>query len=81
MRDPNSDRNPRQGRLWGYWYVCIGLGFGLLGLRNLLAGSAVWTIALRWIIGLGFIVLGAGTLGNREAQASSDRRERQGKAR
>jgi hypothetical protein len=32
-------------------------------LRNLLAGAAAWTIVLRWIIALGFIVLGAGSLG------------------
>jgi len=49
----------RNGRLWGYWYLCIGLGFFLLGLRNLLAHAAPWSIALRWIIGAGFIVLGA----------------------
>lgn len=50
------------GRLWAYWYVCIGLGFLLLGLRNLLAGAPTWSIALRWIIGLGFIILGAASL-------------------
>jgi hypothetical protein len=49
-------------RLLGSWYICIGLGFGLLGLRNLLAGAATWTIALRWIIAVGFIVLGVGSL-------------------
>jgi hypothetical protein len=61
MRDSNG-RNLRSGRLLGYWYVCIGIGFGLLGLRNLLAGAAPWTIALRWIVALGFLVLGAGSL-------------------
>ena len=54
--------NPQSGRLWAYWYVCIGLGFLLLGLRSLLAGAPPWTVALRWIIGLGFIILGAGSL-------------------
>lgn len=46
----------------GYWYICIGIGFGLLGLRNLVAAAPVWTIVIRWIIGLGFVFLGMGTL-------------------
>jgi hypothetical protein len=81
MRDSSAGRNPRQGRLWGYWYICIGVGFGLLGLRNLLAGAAAWTIVLRWIIGLGSIILDAGSLGTTKPKAGSDRRERQAEAR
>jgi hypothetical protein len=76
MRDSNDGRNPRTARLWGCWYICIGLGFGLLGLRNLLAQSAAWTIAIRWIIALGFIVLGAGSLASAKPKPDSDRRER-----
>jgi len=78
MRDSNTDRNRRQGRGWGYWYICIGLGFILLGLRNLLAAAAAWTVVIRWIIGVGFIVLGAGSLGTGKPKPDSNRRERQG---
>jgi hypothetical protein len=57
------ERNKDRYQRWlGAWYLCIGLGFALLGLRNLLAGAAVWSVALRWIIALGFIVLGTATL-------------------
>jgi len=77
MRDSNG-RNLRSGRLLGYWYVCIGIGFGLLGLRNLLAGAAPWTIALRWIVALGFFVLGAGSLGSGKPKSGSERGERPG---
>ena len=78
MRDSKNDRNLRPGRLLGYWYLCIGLGFILLGLRNLLAGAATLTIVLRWIIGLGFIVLGVGSLGTAKPKPGSDRREPKG---
>jgi hypothetical protein len=78
MRASSNGRNLRSGRLLGYWYLCIGVGFILLGLRNLLADAAAWTIALRWIIGLGFIVLGAGSLGTAKPKPGSDRRERRG---
>jgi len=73
MPDSNTCRNPRQGRLWAYWYICIGVGFILLGLRNLLADAAVRTIALRWIIGLGFIILGALSMGSAKPRSSSGR--------
>jgi hypothetical protein len=69
MQDSRKDRNLRAGRTWGYWYLCIGLGFVLLGLRNLLVGAPAWTVVLRWIIALGFIVLGAVSLGFRGGQA------------
>jgi hypothetical protein len=78
MREARNDRNPRSGRLLGYWYLSIRLGFILLGLRNLLAGAAAWTIALRWIIALGFILPGAGSLGTAKPKPGSERRERQG---
>jgi hypothetical protein len=78
MKMPDPGRNLRSRRLLGYWYLCIGLGFVLLGVRNLLAGAAAWTIALRWIIALGFIILGVLSLGTAKPKPGSDRRERQG---
>jgi hypothetical protein len=78
MKMPDLLRHLLSSRLLGYWYICIGVGFGLLGLRNLLAGAAAWTIVLRWIIGLGFVVLGAGSLETAKPKSDVDRRERQG---
>jgi hypothetical protein len=56
------ERSSRSKRLWGWWYVCIGAGFILLGLRYLIAGITGWPVALRWVIAAGFLLLGAGTL-------------------
>jgi hypothetical protein len=42
----------------GWWYVSIGLGFALLGVRNLLAAAPLWTVLLRWVIAAGFLILG-----------------------
>ena len=54
---------PRRGaRLLGWCYVSIGLGFVLLGVRNLIAGASAWSITLRWIVAAGFLLLGAGVL-------------------
>jgi hypothetical protein len=69
--ESGKDRNPGVGRLLGYWYLCIGLAFVALGLRNLLAGAPAWTVALRWIVALGFIVLGAGNLEFAKAKPKS----------
>jgi hypothetical protein len=71
MQDgPRSEPRHRQRARWlGWWYVCIGLGFGLLGLRNFLAGGRAWGIVLRCVIAIGFVLLGAGSL--RSSDASS----------
>jgi hypothetical protein len=58
----NPKRGSDRGRLWGWWYVCIGIGFFLLGLRYLVAGITGWPVALRWAIGAGFLLLAFGTL-------------------
>jgi hypothetical protein len=58
----SQERGPRKTRLWGWWYICIGLGFTLLGLRYLIAGVTGWPVALRWTIAAGFLFLGLGTL-------------------
>jgi hypothetical protein len=50
----------------------------LLGLRNLLAGAAPWTIVLRLIIVLGFIVLWAGSWGTAKPKLGADRRPHKG---
>jgi hypothetical protein len=52
----------RRVRMFGWWYVCIGLGFALLGVRSLVRGDRPWTTALRFVIALGFFALGTGTL-------------------
>jgi len=52
------DRN----RLFGWWYVSIGLGFALLALRNYLYGARPFGIVLRGVIAAGFLLLGIATL-------------------
>jgi hypothetical protein len=54
MRDRNQ--------LFGWWYVCIGIGFALLALRSVIAGSRPWPIMLRSVAAAGFIILGMVTL-------------------
>lgn len=45
-----------------WWYVCIGAAFILLGLRSLVRGDRIWPVVFRFVIAVGFIVLGIGTL-------------------
>lgn len=53
---------PDRNQLFGWWYVCIGIGFALLAFRTYLAGSHAVQILLRGVISAGFIVLGVATL-------------------
>jgi hypothetical protein len=46
-------------RLLAWWYLCIGLGFILLGARASLGGAPGWTVVLRFIIAAGFLAVGA----------------------
>lgn len=48
--------------MFGWWYVCIGVAFSLLGLRSILRGDPFWPIVIRFVISAGFFVLAAGTL-------------------
>lgn len=59
-----TDRSPsdRKTRFYGWWYVCIGIGFALLAARSFLLGAPLRMSLLRSIIAAGFLVLGALTL-------------------
>gem|GEM_PF-1985070 len=57
-----AEKKRRRARLLGWWYACIGAAFILLGLRSLVRGDAVFPIALRFLIAIGFFVLSIGTL-------------------
>jgi hypothetical protein len=46
----------------GWWYVCIGAAFMLLGLRSFVRGDAVWSAVMRLVIAAGFVALAVGTL-------------------
>jgi hypothetical protein len=48
----------RRSQLFAAWYICIGAGFFVLGLRVLLLGGRLWTVILRWVIAAGFVALG-----------------------
>ncbi|MBM3774409.1 MAG: hypothetical protein FJW37_04520 [Acidobacteria bacterium] len=45
-------------RLYGWWYLTIGLGFLLLSIRGVLFGERVRMIALRLAIAAGYGILG-----------------------
>jgi len=49
--------SPRWSSLGRVWYLCIALGFVLLGVRAMLLGAPMWTVILRWVIGAGFFAL------------------------
>ncbi len=56
-------RNPTRRLLfYGWWYICLGIGFSLLAVRGMLFGSAPLLTFLRWAIAAGFLILGLGTL-------------------
>jgi hypothetical protein len=46
----------------GWWYVCIGGAFALLGIRSLLRADPFWPVAIRFVIAAGFVILAIGTL-------------------
>lgn len=55
---PEPQGRERKARFYGWWYVSIGIGFALLGIRSLLLGGKLWLTLLRWIIAAGFLALG-----------------------
>lgn len=59
-----TERRPsdRRTRFYGWWYVCIGLGFALLAARSFLLGAPLRMSLLRLIIAAGFLALGWLTL-------------------
>jgi hypothetical protein len=56
------EKRHRQARMLAWWYITIGGAFILLGLRSVLRADSAWPIAFRFLIAVGFIVLGVGTL-------------------
>jgi hypothetical protein len=46
----------------GWWYVCIGGAFMLLGVRSLMRGDPLWSVVFRVVIAAGFVALAIGTL-------------------
>jgi hypothetical protein len=75
-RGSGEDGKRRWARFYGWWYICIGLGFALLGLRNWIAHAPPWSVGLRFVIAAGFILLGFATFhsGGRSARESDRRR-------
>ncbi len=59
---PEPERGNRKARFYGWWYLCIGLGFAVLGVRSYLFGGRLWLTLLRCIIAAGFLALGWLTL-------------------
>jgi hypothetical protein len=47
-----------QSKDWGWWYLCIGLGFLLLAIVHLVQGAGVAAVALRAAVAVGFVLLG-----------------------
>jgi hypothetical protein len=47
----------RRSRFYTIWYLCISVGFVLLGLRALVVGERLLGVILRWVIAAGFLAL------------------------
>jgi hypothetical protein len=47
----------RRSQFYAIWYLCISLGFVLLGLRAMLVGERLLGVILRWVIAAGFLAL------------------------
>jgi|GEM_PF-1348973 len=58
-RETNLAGARRAAQWFGWWYLCIGVGFTLLGVRNWIAHTARWGIVMRFVIAAGFFVLAA----------------------
>ena len=56
---PHNEMVPQPSwrKVAGLWYLCISLGFVLLGIRAMLLGAPMWTVILRWVIAAGFLAL------------------------
>jgi hypothetical protein len=62
-QDPSAtEKSGRRARMLGWWYVCIGGAFTLLGLRSAIRGDTTWSVVLRFVIATGFFVLSVGPL-------------------
>jgi hypothetical protein len=47
----------RRSRFYTIWYLCISVGFVLLGIRALVVGERPLNVILRWVIAAGFLAL------------------------
>lgn len=47
-----------QSRRFGWWYLCIGIGFVLLALVHMIQGPGFADVALRFAVAVGFGLLG-----------------------
>jgi len=45
-------------RLFAWWYICIGLAFVALAGRASVAGAPGWSVGLRLLVAIGFVLLG-----------------------
>jgi len=52
-------------RLFAWWYICIGLAFMALAGRAFVAGAPGWSVGLRLLVAVGFVLLGIGDLRRR----------------
>jgi hypothetical protein len=52
-------------RLLAWWYICIGLAFIALAARAFVVGAPGWSVWLRLLVAVGFVLLGIGELRRR----------------
>jgi hypothetical protein len=55
-------RKPLLVKLYGWWYLCLGLAFAALAWRNWLLGGTRFGTVIRCVIAVGFFALGVVTL-------------------
>jgi hypothetical protein len=52
-------------RLFAWWYICIGLAFMALAVRAFVASAPGWSVGLRLLVAVGFVLLGVGEMRRR----------------
>ena len=55
---PGGRPTRRPSALLGWWYLAIGAGFALLAVNRMVVGGSFWGVGLRWVIAVGFLLLG-----------------------
>ena len=57
LREVAHDGGVRKQRLFGYWYLCIAVGFLLLAVHRAVLGVRTSAVVVRLVIAIGFALL------------------------
>lgn len=71
------EKRHRRARILGWWYVCIGGAFTLLGLRSVVRGDPAWSLVIHFLIAIGFFALSVGTFRDPSRQGTHPKKRGQ----